>query len=310
MNDPWLSVIMPTFNGARHLPAALDSLLSESPHGVEIIAIDDGSTDETPVILSTYRDRLPLTIVERRIGNWAANTNLGLERASGEWACFLHQDDVWQPGRLSTIRRQLDRQPALLLHAADFIDTNGRTVGRWTCPLPSGGIGSPPGKTIARLLVQNFVPLPAAVFRRADALRVGALNPDLWFTADWDLWLKLAALGRTSYVPRALAAFRLHAQSQTLARSGRSAELRRQYETVFNCHWPLWRERLAEPDRISAAARLAREINVALAARHHGERVDWSTLPGAAAVGLGTWCYCLRNSRLIERVAGRLRAGL
>lgn len=310
MSAPWLSVIVPTYNGARYLPDALESVRAQRLEGVEVIAIDDGSTDETLAILATYRDRLPLTVVERRAGNWAANTNLGLETARGEWACFLHQDDAWLPGRIDFVRSRIERDPALLLHSADFIDAAGRTVGRWSCPLPPAQSGLPPEKTIARLLVQNFVPLPAATFRRADALRVGGLNPDLWFTADWDLWLKLAAMGRTVYVPRSLAAFRLHGQSQTVVRSGRSAEMRQQYQAVFDHHWPLWRDRVSAPTRVLNAARLAREINVALAARHHGEPVEWCKLPGVAAVGLGTWRYCLRNSRLVERVAARLRAGL
>lgn len=310
MTTPWLSVIVPTFNGARYLPAALDSAQSQTLDGVEIVVVDDGSTDDTLAILSNYRDRLPLTVIERRIGNWAANSNLGLEHARGEWACFLHQDDEWRPGRLTKIRRRLSDESALMLHAASFIDSAGRTVGRWSCPLPSGEAGSPPQKTIARLLVQNFVPLPAATFRRADALKVGGLNPELWFTADWDLWLKLAALGRTTYLPSALAAFRLHGQSQTVVRSGRSAEMRNQYQAVFNAHWPVWRDRLDCPARVAEAARLAREINIALSARHHGERVIWSTFSVAAAVGPGTWAYCLWNSRLVERVVSRLRAGL
>lgn len=310
MTAPWLSVIVPTFNGAAYLPIALDSVLTQSSDGLEVIAVDDGSTDGTLEILARYRNRLPLTVVERRVGNWAANSNLGLQQAHGEWACFLHQDDVWMPGRLDGIRPCLDRQPALVLHAANFIDASGRTTGRWTCPLPPGPAGSPPEKTVARLLVQNFVPLPAATFRRDDALRVGELDPDLWFTADWDLWLKLAGLGRTTYVPKALAAFRLHGQSQTVVRSGRSVEMRQQYQAVFDAHWPLWRDRLAASGRVAAAARLAREINVGLAARHHGEAVDWSNLSAAAAVGPGTWAYCLRNSRLLERVVGRLRTGL
>jgi glycosyltransferase involved in cell wall biosynthesis len=274
--------------------------------------VDDGSTDTTLTILADYARRLPLTVLTRRVGNWAANTNLGLEQAQGEWACFLHQDDLWRPGRLAAVRRALAAgpTPALLLHAADFIEPAGRPVGRWRCPLPPGAGGSAPAQTAARLLVQNFVPLPAALFRRADALRVGGLDPELWFTADWDFWLKLAAVGPTRYLPAALAAFRLHPASQTVTRSDRSAAFRRQYETVREKHLSRWRDHLAYPERVAAAARLAVEVNVALAARHHGEPVDWRRLLMAAGVGPGTWGYFVRNSRVVERVLARLRAGL
>jgi glycosyltransferase involved in cell wall biosynthesis len=312
VSTPWLSVIVPTYNGAAFLPAALDSICAQNDAGLEVIAVDDGSTDATPQILSYYTNHLPLRIIERRVGNWAENTNLGLEQAHGEWACFLHQDDLWRPGRLAAIRHAIssDSPPALLLHAADFIDSIGQTVGRWRCPLPPGTRGSAPARTAARLLVQNFVPLPTAVFQRSDALRVGGLNPALWFTADWDFWLKLAALGQTIYLPKALAAFRLHAQSQTIARSGRSEEMRQQYQTVFDLHWRTWGARVDSPDRVKSAAQLSREINVALAARHHSEPIAWQRFLSAMVVGPGKWTYFLRNSRIFERVVGRLRARL
>ena len=312
MSAPWLSVIVPTYNGADFLPAALESVCAQGDAALEVIAVDDGSTDATLAILADYARRLPLTLLKRRVGNWAANTNLGLERSRGEWTCVLHQDDLWRPGRLAAIRRALagGPAPALLLHAADFIDPAGRTVGRWHCPLPPGPCGSMPAETAARLLVQNFVSMPAALFRRADALGVGGLDPDLWFTADWDFWLKLAACGPTRYLPAPLAAFRLHPASQTVTRSGRLTAFRRQYEAVRDKHWDRWRGRLADPRRVQAAGRLAVEVNVALAARHHGEPVDWRRLLAAAGGGPGTWAYFVRNSRVVERVLARLRAGL
>jgi len=310
VSRPWLSVIMPTYNGAEFLPAALSSVLDQRDPNLEVIAIDDGSTDATPSILADFSGRLPLTILSRRVGNWVENTNLGIERASGEWITFLHQDDLWRPGRLAAFRSEINSHAALILHAADFIDRRGRRVGRWRCPLPTDRAGSAPATTVSRLLVQNFVPLPVALFRRSDALRVGALDPRLWFTADWDFWLKLAALGPTRYLPESLAAFRLHPQSQTVARTSRSAELSEQYQTVFDGHWRLWRDRLAHPRRVAAAARLSREVNVALAARHYGESVAWKPLMCAMAVGPAAWSYFLRNSRIGERALSRLRAGL
>jgi glycosyltransferase involved in cell wall biosynthesis len=310
VNAPWLSVIVPTCNGAAYLGAALDSILAQPESDIEIIAIDDGSTDSTLQMLADYAKQLPIRILSRPVGNWAANTNLGLELARGEWICFLHQDDLWRTDRLLQLRRMTVRQPALILHAADFIDVRGRHLGCWNCPLPGGLRESPPARTVARLLVQNFVPLPAALFRRVDAIRVGGLNPDLWFTADWDLWLKLASLGSTVYLPQRLAAFRLHRQSQTMARSNRSGRMREQYQAAFDVHWAQWRSRLANPQNVESAARLSREINIALAARHHGEAVEWRRLLLAMTVGLSAWSNCLQNSRIVERVLSRIKAQL
>ena len=96
MTGPWLSVVMPTYNGEAMLADALASIAREDDGGVEVIAIDDGSTDGTLDILGTFSDRLSMTVVRRRVGNWAMNTNHGLELATAPWACILHQDDVWR----------------------------------------------------------------------------------------------------------------------------------------------------------------------------------------------------------------------
>lgn len=312
MSAPWLSVIVPTFNGAAYLPAALDSLVAQRDPDIELIAVDDGSTDETPAILESFAGRLKLTVISRRIGNWVANTNFGLERASGEWACFLHQDDLWRPGRLAPVRRAIaETNPALLLTAAEFITTKGRSVGKWRCPLAPGPSCNTPAHIASRLLVQNFVPLPGAVFRRADALAVGGLDPDLWYTADWDFWLRLAARGRTRYLPQPLAAFRLHRESQTVKRSGGIEDFRRQHDIIWERHWPIWRDRLANPERVEAAARLSVEINVLLAGLLHRGGIDWRRLLTACVkANPAAWGHFVNSSRLLERVAARIRGGL
>ena len=139
MSGPWLSVLVPTYNGAAYLGQALNSIAAQDTADLEIIAIDDGSTDATLTILSDYSQSLPLRVIERRVGNWVANTNLGLEHARGEWVCFLHQDDLWKPGRLAAVRRALaESNPTLLLAAAEFITAAGRPVGIWRCPLAPG----------------------------------------------------------------------------------------------------------------------------------------------------------------------------
>jgi hypothetical protein len=83
-----------------------------------------------------------------------------------------------------------------------------------------------------------------------------------------------------------------------------------QYQTVFEKHWAIWNTRLGNSENVRAAAQLSRQINVALAARHHGEPVAWKSLLSTMAVAPGTWSYCLQNSRILERVVSRLRAGL
>jgi hypothetical protein len=193
----------------------------------------------------------------------------------------------------------------LVLTAAQFVTSTNRPVGLWRCPLAPHD--NSPAFVASRLLVQNFVPLPSAVFRRADALAVGGLDPDLWYTADWDLWLKVASRGSVHYVPRPTVAFRLHPESQTVTRSGGMADFRRQHEIVLERH----RAAGANRGPVAAAARLSVEVNLLLAGLLHGGAVDWRRLAGAVVTaGPAGSAHYLVASRLAERVSARLRAGL
>jgi GT2 family glycosyltransferase len=310
VSHPWLSVIVPTYNGAPYLGATLASIERQADEGVEVIAIDDGSSDATPVILDEYARRLPLRVILRpRLGNWVASTNYGLSVARGDYACFLHQDDLWLPGRLRVLRRLASSDPgaALFLHPARYIDHEGEQVGLWKCPLQSGK--QRPGVVVERLLVQNFIAVPAPLFARQAALRAGGLDEGLWYTADWDFWLRLAAAGPTIYYPRPLAAFRIHALSQTAQGVSRADEMRRQIERVLEKHLEPWEARHPDRGEVSRVARVSAAVNHALACCAHGLRPDWLALAlRFFALGPAGWWRFLRDSRIVERIAARLRA--
>jgi hypothetical protein len=90
------------------------------------------------------------------------------------------------------------------------LTTSARRLGLWRCPLPAGESPVPEHTLIERLLVQNFVGIPAPTIRRDAFLSVGGLDNALWYTADWDLYLKLAAIGSVYYHSSPLACFRVH----------------------------------------------------------------------------------------------------
>ncbi len=309
MTAPWLSVLIPTYNGAAYLRAALDSVVAQQDPDIECLAIDDGSTDATVTILEEYRDRLNLEIeVRPRIGNWVANTNRALERARGTYACLLHQDDLWMPGRLTAVRAALERNPAvdLLVHPTWFIDPRGARLGTWRCPLPEAPQILNADTVLPRLLVQNFIAIPAPVFSVPAARSFGGLDEGLWYTADWDFWLKLAAAGRTLCLPDRLAGFRVHAEAQTARRSIDIADYRRQHELVLQRHLPALAIDHRRPVRRIAELSIA--VNTALAGRYHGLRPGLGAVTAAAlrAGPSGLWRY-LRYSRIVERVRARLK---
>jgi glycosyltransferase involved in cell wall biosynthesis len=307
MSDPWLSVLMPTYNGGRYLRQALESVRAEGDRRVELVAVDDGSTDGTAAILSDFAQAVPTRIVRvKHTGNWAANTNLGLAVARAKHVCLLHQDDVWLPGRLAAVRRLITAFPgaALYLHASRFVDEAGGRLGVWRCPLPAGR-AIPPADLLDRLLVQNFLAASAPVFRRDAALRAGGLDPELWYAADWDLWLTLAQAGDAVYLPSPLLGFRLHPWSQTVIRCDRLEQIRDQLDRVLARHLG------AAGDKRPLLARVCRfsvAFNLALFAAVRQRPSGWIGLAREFA-GLGPhgWWWFLRDSRAAERVKARAR---
>jgi glycosyltransferase involved in cell wall biosynthesis len=312
MTLPWLSVVMPTFNGASHLPAALENIARQADDGIEVVAVDDGSTDATCGILDQFKERLNLTIARRpHSGNWVRSSNEGLRLARGRWVCFLHQDDVWLPGRIEAIRKAKSRNAtaSLIVHPARFIDESGRFVGEWGCPWGRRRRVPPVREVVSALLVQNVLAIAAPVFTREESLAVGGLDEALWYTADWDFWLKLAALGTCVYLPTPLVGFRIHAAAQTATRTGPESEMGEQLQCVLDRHLRCWRGKInADVER---AARFSAELNVVLASMLKGDRRGWRPLAKTACqLGPGGWRWFLRDAGIGQRVAARVRAGL
>ena len=306
---PWLSVIIPTYNGSKYLAAALDSVVMQQDKSIECIVIDDGSTDDTLAIAQSYAARLNIKLITKaRAGNWVANTNHALTEATGKYACFLHQDDLWLEGRLDRIRKAIAAYPqaSLYLHDSMFVDDRGKPLGLWRCPLANKRGIVTRDEAIDKLLVQNFIAIPAPVFKCSAALEIGGLNEELWYTADWDFWLKLAALGDICYIPQALAAFRVHADSQTIRRSSSVAEFRQQMRTVVSKHLTQRANR-----EVSKVAFFSTEVNTTLAAIVHGESPNLLklALDFLLLTPTGWWRYW-QDSRIQERISARLKAKL
>jgi hypothetical protein len=307
--QPFLSVVMPVHDGAEWIGATLDSLAVEAAQDVEIIVIDSSADGATADIVERIAERLPIRVLRRPdIRPWQTKTNLGVGLAAADHVCMLHQDDLWLPGRVGAIRRWLSEAPEAVLHLAPsvYVDRNGRRVGPWQCPLPAGGTLDR-GLLLERLLVQNFVSVPAPVIQRRAWLECGGMDDTLWYTADWDIWLKLASAGPVVYHDEITTGFRIHGSSLTVSGSRDAREFRDQMQTVLDRHM----ERIPATSRqtVERAARASIDVNVSLAAASGGSVRDLMSA-GVNVLSLGPFGMrrYLRDSRLRERVASRLRA--
>jgi GT2 family glycosyltransferase len=302
-----LSVVMPTYNGEKFIAAALDSVLAQDNGRIELVIVDDGSSDGTLDIVRDFAKAFPVRLITPgKIGNWVAITNLGLRQAAGDWACFLHQDDLWLPGRIARLWPELEgAEGPLILHNARFIGPDGTGHGPWSCPLTEGTVS--PNAFIERLLVQNFIAIPSPVFRRKIAIDSGGLDEALWFSADWDLWLRLGALGPVRFIAETLSAFRIHPASQTAARKLLSGEWEAQLTTVLTRHLESWPTRGKVRTSVVQAAAASIAVNSAMAAASRGEAAKSSeAFLRVLALGPAGWRRYLRDSRIVQRVRARL----
>ncbi len=305
---PWLSVIIPAYNGERWIATALDSLAAQMVAGIEVLLIDGGPTSAAVDIARSYCNTLRLRVFERPdLNSWLTKTNFAVHVAEASHICWLGVDDVWLPERAKSVRGWLDAAPDVSLHlaASVFIDNQGKFLGRWRCPLPPNEL-LPSTLVTKRLLIQNFVAAAAPVFRRDAWLRCGGLDEQLWYSGDWDIWLKLARAGPVLYHDAPTIGFRVHRDALTITGSQDASDFERQMQAVLDRHIGQVADETSDIEEVARASILVNLALAGAASRH------WALLPRAAwaLLRLGPWGIrrYFRDSRVWERTLPRVRA--
>lgn len=218
-----VTVVVPTRNRRALLARALTSVAAQVAVEVELVVVDEASTDDTRSYLGSPAAP-PATVVrnDEPVGVARAR-NQGLAAASGPWVAFLDDDDLWAPERLSAQLDALERAPAAgwATSAAVVVDDALRVIGAQRPPrdgvLPAG------------ILAYNCIPGGASgVLARTDLVReAGGFDPGFRILADWDLWTRLALVSPLATVWRPHVAYVLHGANMTARPRGFDAELDR-----------------------------------------------------------------------------------
>ncbi|MGZ3441121.1 MAG: glycosyltransferase, partial [Polyangia bacterium] len=216
MRAPEVSVIMAAYNGERYIEESIRSVLDQSYGALELVVIDDGSTDGTWEIVNALQasdERLVYAFQPN--GRQGKARNNGIRRARGSLIAFCDQDDLWVKEKLAL---QMDalaaaRDVSVVFSDGFLFSDDDVADERTTFKTMSGSWDS---QEMFRLLfVENRIPVLSSLVRRDAILRVGMLSEDplRQNCDDWDLWLRLAASGcRFLGMPERLVRYRLHSQ--------------------------------------------------------------------------------------------------
>jgi glycosyltransferase involved in cell wall biosynthesis len=203
---PLISIVLPTYNGARYLREAIDSCLYQTYPNWELILVDDASTDDTPAIIAEYaaRDGRITTLrnpVNRKL---PGSLNVGFARARGELLTWTSDDNCYRPEALGEMAAFLEANPSVDLVYADFslMDDSGATTGPgWAGP-------------VEELPFRNSVGA-CYLYRRAVHDRLGGYDEALFLVEDWDYWLRASTSFRLARLPKDLYLYRCHKNSLT-----------------------------------------------------------------------------------------------
>jgi glycosyltransferase involved in cell wall biosynthesis len=207
-NQPLVSLVTPSFNQGSFIAQTINSVLTQDYPALEYLVMDGASQDETVEVLRSYGERLRW-ISEPDNGQSAA-INKGWQQASGEIVAWLNSDDLLLPGAITAVAAEFRQYPDAMLVYGDgnYIDEEGKLIGRYaTRPYD-----------YATLLksATNFIPQPAMFIRRTALEQIGWLDEKLHYAMDYDLCLKIGARWPVRYLPRRLAALRLHTAAKSL----------------------------------------------------------------------------------------------
>jgi len=202
--SPLVSVVLATYNGARFLEEAVRSVLDQTFTDLELIVVDDGSTDRTAELVERLSADPRLRYVYQVNGGQPNADNHGIRLSRGRFIAFIDADDVWLREKLERqlARFDADERIGVVYCPTICIDENGREVESWSIQRHSGRVTD-------RLFVENFVPFSSSIVRRACFERLGGFDEELAQAYDYDLWLRLSTAYEFADCPEPMVRYRV-----------------------------------------------------------------------------------------------------
>lgn len=199
-----VSIILPTYNGAQYIEASIASCLEQTYSDIELVVVDDCSTDETPQVLSRYADDSRVKIIRHDVNRkLPAALNTGFANASGSYLSWTSDDNWFAPNAIEEMVAYLDNHPDVGFVYSDYwlVDEYGQTIRQVEAGIPS--------HLETRCAIASFV------YRREVYEAVGDYDPELFRIEDYDYWLRVAQQFKLGWLAQPLYYYRRHASSLT-----------------------------------------------------------------------------------------------
>lgn len=226
-----ISVVIPVFNQARFVADAVTSALNQTLSPLEVIVVDDGSTDETAAVLQQFAADPRVKLIRQENRGVSAARNAGAAVACGKYLAFLDADDIWLPAKLERQRERFTLDPKLtLVHCGMAVIDGAKHPLREQMDGKEGSIAPEllffEGPVI--LGGGSGLMVPAAVFHE-----LGGFDERMSTSADWDLFYRLANRGPVGFVPEILLQYRVHGSNMHGNISAMRHDMLLGYEKAF-----------------------------------------------------------------------------
>ena len=208
-SPPLISIVIPTYNHAKYLDKALNSVIEQTYKNWEIIVVDNFSSDNTEEVVLKYKDSKIKYIKVKNDGVIAKSRNTGISNAKGDWIAFLDSDDWWSPRKLETIFPYLNQSNDFIYHNLQIINKDNVKTKKKT--LKSRNLHKP--VTLDLILNGNPICNSSVVVRKTFLEKIGGLNESKEMIAaeDYNAWIKISCLtDKFLYVSKSLGYYLVH----------------------------------------------------------------------------------------------------
>lgn len=204
--NPLVSIIIVTYNYEKYIRYAIESAMMQNYPNSEIIVVDDGSTDNTEGVISSYLDKI--TYIKKENGGVASARNVGVKASKGKYISFLDADDLWIHDKIQLQVNYMEHNKHIMVCSGDTASFNEKEVFQKSM---KKDLKVYEGKIFDKLLIQNFVINITTMIRKEVLEEVGLYDEELKIAEDYNLYLRIAMKNHSfGFIDKVLAKRRCH----------------------------------------------------------------------------------------------------